>query len=56
VIPSRRSQPYRRGYEFGREPGPTLQAMLSGRSLYGQNPADVQRLLQRRRRMRYRRF
>lgn len=36
------SQPYAQGMNT-RLPGPSLAAMLSGRSLYGHNPMDQQR-------------
>lgn len=42
--PTRATQPYRKG---ARQPGSALAAMLRGRTLYGQNPADVRRVSQR---------
>jgi hypothetical protein len=36
-----RAQPYRRRPPH--QPGPTLEAMLRGRSVFGANPADWQR-------------
>jgi hypothetical protein len=39
--PTRRTQPYRRG--LARPPGGALTAMVMGRTLYGQNPQDVNR-------------
>jgi hypothetical protein len=53
--PSHRTQPFRRG--SGREAGPALSAMLRGRSAFGQNPQDLHRHMQKRRRHRHaRRF
>lgn len=47
--PSRASQPYRQG---GTRPqGPALAAMLGGRTLFGQNPMDAQREIERRQRL-----
>lgn len=40
--PTRRTQPYRKGPS--RPPSPTLKAMKRGRSLYGANRADLNRL------------
>jgi hypothetical protein len=36
-----RAQPYRK--RRPRQPGPTLEAMLRGRSMFGPNPADWRR-------------
>jgi hypothetical protein len=46
VIPSRRTQPYRRG---AREPSSSLGAMLAGRSPSLGNPMDAQREAMKRR-------
>jgi hypothetical protein len=48
--PSRRTQPYRKG---SRQAGPSLSAMLRGRTGYGYNPMDLHRHMLRRRRRRY---
>lgn len=51
--PTRRSQPHRRS--GSRAPSRALSAMKRGKTLYGQNPADIKRLATKkakRRRMR----
>jgi len=53
VRPTRRTQPYRK--RLSRPASPTLKAMKRGKTLYGQNPADIKRLATkqaRRRRLR----
>ena len=45
-----RVQPYRKG--TARQAGAALQAQLRGRSAYGQNVADKQRAIKRKRRRR----
>jgi hypothetical protein len=44
--PTRATQPYRQQPGMGRAPGPALDAMTRGRTLFGQNPQDLQRQLQ----------
>jgi len=51
--PTRRTQPYRKG---PRPPSPQLKAMQRGRTLYGQNPADISRLATKRATQRRRRL
>jgi hypothetical protein len=52
--PTRRTQPYRKGP--GQPRGVALANMKRGRTIYGHNPADVQRLASKRAARRRRRL